>query len=63
MSKNMNSDGIYRPELPNDLRKLNVLRFNLKLLRLFGILIDYSRLSAQWEKSLYIILQDRKSVV
>lgn len=53
----MNSDGIYRPELPNDLRKLNVLRFNLKLLRLFGILIDYSRLSTQWEKSLYIILQ------
>lgn len=53
----MNLDGFNRLELPENLRTLNVLSFNLKLLRFFGVLIDYSRLSTRWEAPLYFTLQ------
>jgi hypothetical protein len=53
----MNSDGIERLELQKDVGKLNVLRFNLKMLGIFGVLIDYSRISTRWQKPLYYILE------
>jgi hypothetical protein len=57
MSINLNLEGKTGLELPEDLRKLNVLSFNLKMLRFFGILIDYSRISTRWEAPLYLLLQ------
>lgn len=57
MSKSVNLGGMNRLELPESLRALNVLSFNLKLLRFFGILIDYSRSSSRWEVPLYLMLQ------
>lgn len=57
MSKNTNLGGLNRLELPENIRTQNVLTFNLKLLRFFGILVDYSRLSTRWEVPLYLMLQ------
>ncbi|KAJ4427988.1 hypothetical protein ANN_24001 [Periplaneta americana] len=44
-------------ELPDSLKKLNILSLNVKIFKCFGLLVDYSQVTNRWKAAFFLFLQ------